>query len=62
MIELIPQLDDAIGARARSAREGHTLYFANIPSIFKKTQCVNRISKRPGEIFGLVLRTPLFRK
>jgi hypothetical protein len=36
MIEQIPQLDDEIGARARSARLGNTLYFANIPGISKK--------------------------
>jgi hypothetical protein len=52
-LERIPQLDDEIGARARSARVGHTLSFANIPEIFNKKLCVNRISKRPGELFGL---------
>ena len=31
MIEHIPQLDDEIGAGARSARVGNALYFANIP-------------------------------
>ena len=35
-IESIPQLDDEIGARARSARVSNTLYFANIPEIFNK--------------------------
>jgi hypothetical protein len=35
-IESIPQLDDEIGARARSARVGNTLYFANIQEIFNK--------------------------
>jgi hypothetical protein len=35
-IEPIPQRDDEIGARARSARVGHTLCFANIPEIFNK--------------------------
>jgi hypothetical protein len=36
MIEQIPQLDDEIGARARSARVGNTLYFANTPGISNK--------------------------
>jgi hypothetical protein len=36
MIEPIPQLDDEIGARARSARVGNTLWFTNIPGIFNK--------------------------
>jgi hypothetical protein len=36
VIESIPQLDDEIGARARSARAGNTLYFANITGIFNK--------------------------
>jgi hypothetical protein len=36
MTEPIPQLDDEIGARARSARVGNTLYFANIPEIINK--------------------------
>jgi hypothetical protein len=36
MIEPIPQLDDEIGARARSAGVGNTLYFANGPEIFNK--------------------------
>jgi hypothetical protein len=36
MIEQIPQLDGEIGARARSARAGYTLYFANIPRISNK--------------------------
>ena len=35
MIGPIPQLDDEIGARARSAEVSSTLYFADIPSIFK---------------------------
>jgi hypothetical protein len=30
MIEPIPQLDDAIGAKARSARIDNTLYFPDI--------------------------------
>jgi hypothetical protein len=34
MIEPIPQLDDEIGARARSAGLGNTLYFANSPVVF----------------------------
>jgi hypothetical protein len=38
MIEQIPQLDGEIGARARSARAGYTLYFANIPRISNKTE------------------------
>jgi hypothetical protein len=32
----IPQLDDDPGARARSARVGNTLSFADIPGIFNK--------------------------
>jgi hypothetical protein len=36
MIEQIPQLDDEIGAKARSARVGNTLNFANAPGIFNK--------------------------
>ncbi len=36
MIEQIPPLDDEIGARARSARVGNTLYFANIPEMSNK--------------------------
>jgi hypothetical protein len=36
MIEKIPQLDDEIGARARSARVRNTFYFANIPEISNK--------------------------
>ncbi|MEJ2694967.1 MAG: hypothetical protein P8166_18635 [Candidatus Thiodiazotropha sp.] len=36
MIEQIPQLDDEIGARARSAWVGNTLRFANIPGILNK--------------------------
>jgi hypothetical protein len=35
-IEKIPQLDDEIGARARSAEVSNTLYFANNPEIFIK--------------------------
>jgi hypothetical protein len=38
MIEQIPQLDDEIGARARSAKVGNTLYFANIPEIFSNNR------------------------
>ena len=53
MIEQISQLEDKIGARARSARVGNTLYFANVPGIFYKKLCVNRISKPSGKIFGL---------
>jgi hypothetical protein len=34
--QISPQLDDEIGARARSARVGNTLYFANIPGISNK--------------------------
>jgi hypothetical protein len=34
MIEPIPQLDAEIGAKARSAWVGNTLYFADIPGIF----------------------------
>jgi hypothetical protein len=34
MIEPIPQLDDEIGAKARSAWVGNTLRFANIPESF----------------------------
>ena len=36
MLEPIPQLDDEIGARARSARVGNALWFANIPEIYNK--------------------------
>ncbi len=36
MIEQISQLEDKIGARARSARVGNTLYFANVSGIFNK--------------------------
>jgi hypothetical protein len=40
MIEQISQLDDEIGASARSARVGNTLYFANIPEIFNKNSAL----------------------
>ena len=53
MIRQIPPLDDEIGARARSARIGNTLYLANIPGISEKNIKVNYIIKRPDEIFGL---------
>jgi hypothetical protein len=36
MTEQIPQLDDEIGARARSVKAGYTLYFANIPGLSNK--------------------------
>ena len=36
MIEPIPQRDDEIGARVRSARVGNTLYFAITPGGFNK--------------------------
>ena len=36
MIEPIPQQDDEIGTRVRSARLDHTLSFADIPGIFNK--------------------------
>ena len=36
MIELMPQLDDEIGARVRSAEIGNALYFAYITGILNK--------------------------
>jgi len=41
MVEPIPQLDDEIGTRARSAGVGNTLRFANIPGIFNKNSGLN---------------------
>jgi hypothetical protein len=40
MTEQIPRLDDEIGARARSAGVGNTLYFANIPGMFHKNSAL----------------------
>ena len=53
MIEPIPQPDDEIGARARSARVDNTMYFADIPGIFNKHSALISLLKQPGEIFGL---------
>jgi hypothetical protein len=39
-IEQIPQLDDEIGARARSAGVGNTLYFANISVMLNKNSAL----------------------
>jgi hypothetical protein len=39
-IEQVPQLDDEIGTRARSAWVGNTLYFANIPGIFNQASAL----------------------
>jgi hypothetical protein len=47
MIEQIPQLGGEIGARARSAWVGYTLYFANIPEITcKNLKLINFMSDR----------------
>jgi hypothetical protein len=40
MIEQIPQLGGEIGARARSARIGNTLYFANISGTSNKNNAL----------------------
>jgi hypothetical protein len=47
MIEQIPQLDGESGAKARSAWDGYTLYFANIPGIsIKNRKLVSFLSDR----------------
>jgi hypothetical protein len=52
MIEQIPQLDGETSVRARSTWAGYTLYFANIPNLYEKSQA-SLFSKRQGETCGL---------
>jgi hypothetical protein len=51
-IEQIPQLDDELGARARSAKVDNTMCFANIPGIFNKNRVLIAILSGRMKYFG----------